>query len=394
MADRTSGCAVMGLTLLMLIAGNVRANAADGLADLHLETHGFVSFGYLKSWGNNWHGDTLEGTSEFWEAGANVIARPMDRLRLGAQLFVRDLGIYGNGQVELDWAYADWRAHDALGVQVGRVKMPLALYSEAAYIDAGRVPIFLPRYVYSTRARDALISTDGGKLYGSLGPCDWAAYAGNKHFTTTSDFANYLVYANHLGQVDSITSEYVAGGMLHWRTPLAGLETQISGLRLQGLEVQATSPNNAATVGISTPEWYIGCASLLYDRSAFTWTAEYVRYYAPRHTSITPVGGGSTLMVDSVLRDEAACLTQIWHALPWLDVYTSLEAAYSDPADRRGAPYMQNASVAVAVMPTEHWVIKLQYLHMDGTKDLDPSLNPVNPDPHTRILALKTTVDF
>lgn len=50
-----------------------------------LETHGFVSFGYLKSRGNNWLGETIDGTDEFWEAASNVIARPMNHLRLGAQ---------------------------------------------------------------------------------------------------------------------------------------------------------------------------------------------------------------------------------------------------------------------------------------------------------------------
>src|SRR4051812_25878047 len=136
---RTSAC------LALALGGSVLAAAAEDPLGLNLETHGFVSFGYLKSWGNNWHGETLDGTDEFWEAAANVISRPMDHLRLGAQLFVRDLGVYGNGKVELDWAYADWRQIDDFGIQVGRVKIPFGLYSDIIDVDAARPSVFLPR---------------------------------------------------------------------------------------------------------------------------------------------------------------------------------------------------------------------------------------------------------
>ena len=149
--------------LALLFSGIFAADGRDefNIDSLHIETHGFVSFGYLKSWGNNWLGETLDGTSEFWEAAANVIMRPMDRLRIGAQLFTRDLGIYGNGQVELDWAYIDWRIADEIGVQVGRVKLPLGIHSDEVDIDASHPAVFLPRFfIYPARSRDILMSTD------------------------------------------------------------------------------------------------------------------------------------------------------------------------------------------------------------------------------------------
>ena len=147
--------------LLGLMAPAYAADpAGDLFADLNLEAHGFVSFGYLKSWGNNWQGETRNGTDEFWEAAGNVIARPLDHLRLGAQLFVRDLGEYGNGKVELDWAYADWRASDAVGVQVGRIKIPYGLYGEAVDVDAARTTIF-QSLIYGRKERDIRLTTDG-----------------------------------------------------------------------------------------------------------------------------------------------------------------------------------------------------------------------------------------
>lgn len=157
-----------------LVAIATSAVAADSFVDdLKLETHGFVSFGYLKSWGNNWLGETLDGTDESWEAAANVIAQPMDRLSLGAQLFTRDLGIYGNARVELDWAYADWRIVDGFAVQLERVKLPLGLHSDEIDVAAARPAVFLPRsFIYPVRSRDILMSTDVGKPYGTGGPLD------------------------------------------------------------------------------------------------------------------------------------------------------------------------------------------------------------------------------
>ena len=61
--------------------------------DIHLEAHGFVSFGYLRTWDNHvYANDTIGGTSDFKEAALNAIARPWERIRVGAQLFMREIG--------------------------------------------------------------------------------------------------------------------------------------------------------------------------------------------------------------------------------------------------------------------------------------------------------------
>src|SRR5688572_24264664 len=134
-----------GTTILALaIASAAWAEEPSALESLNLEAHGFVSFGYLKTWENNWlAADTIDGTDEFYEAALNVVARPWERLRLGAQLFVRDLGAYDNGAVQLDWAYADVSFHDLLDVQAGRVKIPIGLYNENQDLDVATTQVFL-----------------------------------------------------------------------------------------------------------------------------------------------------------------------------------------------------------------------------------------------------------
>lgn len=380
--------AVVTCTILFVLAPPV-FTADDPFADLNLETHGFVSFGYLKSWGNNWHGETLDGTAEFWEAAANVISRPMDRLRLGAQLFVRDLGDYGNGKVEIDWAYADWRAADALGIQVGRVKMPFGLFCESLDIDAGRTSVFLP-IMYPTRAREILLSTDGAKFYGTLGSFDWALYGGQRQLQDDGDFANYFAYVLNLTSVETIEADSVIGGMVHWYTPIDGLAARVSLARLDELDLSGTMPG--ATVDLNIPYWWAGMFSLIYEQGPFTICAEYQRYYAENRLTIT--SGAGTEEREQVNRTDSAYVSCTWHARPWLSLYASVEGAWVDPTDRHADDYLQSFITALNVRPTEHWSLKAEFRHHHGIYGVDQQLNPGGITDDWQVLALKTTVDF
>jgi hypothetical protein len=370
--------------------------AEDPFADLNLETHGFVSFGYLKSWGNNWLGDTLDGTDEFWEAAGNVIARPMDHLRLGAQLFVRDLGTSGNGQVELDWAYADWRFTDAIGVQVGRVKMPFGLYSESLDVDAGRSSVFLP-IMYPNRAREILLSTDGAKLYGTLNNFDWVVYGGQHQLEKDGDFATYFAYRSGLGEVESIKADSEFGAMLHWYTPIDGLASRLSFAALENLTLTGTMPGKVATVELHIPYWYAGMFSLIYEAGPFTICGEYQRYYATNELTVTPNVGpnaGLSQRIDQPQRADSAYLSCTWQWRHWLSLYGSLEGAWSDPTDRHGDQYLQSVVGAINVRPTEHWSLKAEFRYNHGTFGVDPQLNPGGIADDWQVMALKTTVDF
>ena len=118
-----------------------------------VDIHGFVSQGYLQSDENNFiMAQTKEGTFEFNELGINFTTMLLPHLRAGVQLFAKDLGVIGNDQVEIDWAYGDYRWKDWAGIRVGILKIPHGLYSETRDIDALRTCILLPQSVYSNWA--------------------------------------------------------------------------------------------------------------------------------------------------------------------------------------------------------------------------------------------------
>ena len=387
----------IGSIFLGLLVGMTGAWAADSIPGqpptdpnpLNLEAHGFVSFGHLQTWGNNWLGETRSGSNEFWEAAANAIARPMDRVRIGAQLFARDLGEYDNGKAQVDWAYVDWRARDEIGIQVGRVKLPIGLYNESLDVDAARASVFLPPSIYALRSRDLYISTDGAKVYGIKGPLEYAVYGGHKEFDTNGGFATFFRQSGLGSQIDRLEVQWIAGGMVHWETPCPGLGVRLSLADAHGFTVAGSSPSGVI-VESTVDDYYIGIISLIYDLDQTTFTAEYLRLRGRGETTIAPLGQTMPLVDDT----EGIVLNATWHARPWLEWYVAGEGAFTQPGDRNGADHCYTAVAAVNVMPLPHWSIKAEFRDVHGTMGATAFDNPQGVEKHWQVLALKTTVDF
>lgn len=358
---------------------------------LNIEAHGFVSFGYLQTTDNDWLGETTDGTTEFHEAAANIIARPYDRLRIGAQLFTRDLGPYDNGRVELDWAYADYRVVDNFGFQVGRYKIPLGLYNESLDVDAARTSIFLDTSIYALRSRDLYISEDGAKIYGLIplggaGSCDFAVHIGAKKYSDDGGFATYLgqIGFGDPGSV-SVESDWLGGAMTQWNTPVSSLAFRLSFGNLHNFHTDGTSSGVAITSVVPDYSQYI--ASVLWDPGAVTIACEYTRYHGQGTISI---GNVSIPYEDN---GEGGYLAATWHIRPWLDLYSAGSVTYDDSTDRN-KPHSYRAIAAIQFTPINHLSIKCEFEHVNGTAGLLSFYNPSGLEESWNIFALKTTVDF
>ena len=122
-----------------------------------LQINGFVSQGYMESSGNNFlDSDSEDGTFEINEVGLTFNATVTDKLRIGAQILSRDLGEDGNNDIELDWAFGDYRVTDRFGVRAGKLKLPIGLYNETRDSDFLRPMAFLPQSVYDEMQRGFL----------------------------------------------------------------------------------------------------------------------------------------------------------------------------------------------------------------------------------------------
>jgi hypothetical protein len=357
---------------------------------IKLETHGFVSFGYIQSAHNNWLGPTTDGTSEFWEAAANVIARPMDRLRVGAQLFARDLVDYDNGKVTVDWAYADYRFDDAIGVQVGRFKLPLGLYNESLDVDAARTEIFLPPSVYDLQSRDFQVSTDGAKIYGMIdmsggGLLEYATYAGAKPYDLDAGYASYVAKIIGVDRLTRLDLNYLAGAMLHWSTPIDGFAVRLSGAHLNGVVIEASTPSGGVQFHA---EFYLGYFSLLYELPQVTLATEYRLVYGRGDVEL-----GGIPMPSLVDNTEGAYVSATWHASSWWETYAAIEGSWAD-AQHRAEKYAYTGVLALNVMPLPNWSMKAEIRGVRGVMGISPADNPDGISDQWAVFALKTTVDF
>lgn len=381
-------CLVLGLLAPALLAVDV---------DLHPEVHSFVSFGYLQTTGNNWLGNTKAGTGEFWEAAANAQIMPLPQTRIAGQLFARDFLRYDNGRAQVDWLFAEWQPQDMLGIQVGRVKIPLGLYNEIRDVDAARATIFLPYSIYSQRSRDIYNSTDGARIFGfgHLGPYgsfEYAAFFGHTTFATDGGFAGYLTDIG-LGGIQDLTAVYTYGGMVHWHTPVAGLAARLTAFDLRGLHATGTAPGNL-TLDAYTESYFKLIPSVIYDGGSLTLVGEAA--FNSASAEIHPDNSNGVQVAPTRILDDRTTggyLSGTWHFAHDIDTTASVERLWDDPREL-SAPNTTRFSLAARWGITAHWSIKAEYQHMIGAGAALRVDNPDGVQDHWDLFALKTTFDF
>ena len=87
-----------------------------------IQVHGFVSQGFGYSDDNNYLTmKTSQGSFAFTDAGLNMSTQLTDKFRVGAQIYVRDIGNLSKWHPQLDWATADYKFKDWFGIRGGVV---------------------------------------------------------------------------------------------------------------------------------------------------------------------------------------------------------------------------------------------------------------------------------
>ncbi|HNY65278.1 MAG TPA: hypothetical protein PKM41_07540 [Deltaproteobacteria bacterium] len=228
------------LAVLALLVTVPAWSQVEAYEYMGIDIRGFVSQGYLKSSDNNFFADTEDGTTQFDEAAINFSANVSDRLRIGLQLLARDLGSVGNNEVVLDWAVADYRWRDELGIMAGNMKLVMGLYNETRDLDMLRTFIFLPQSVYNEGWRDSSSSIQGAGLYGdiplsSLGTLSYDAQYGAVNMSDDKGADRLLEDQWPLAgigltvDVNDIDVDQTYAGSLKWITSLEGLVLGVSG---------------------------------------------------------------------------------------------------------------------------------------------------------------------
>ncbi|MGJ8687361.1 MAG: hypothetical protein ACSHWQ_07770 [Spongiibacteraceae bacterium] len=206
---------ISSLLMPLLLAYSAYGNAFE-IADLNI--HGFISQGYLKSQGNNFYGESLDGSTDFSEAALSSNWRIDNKFSIAGQIVSRDAGQIDNGGVDVDYLFLDFKAIEnsdsGLGLRLGRVRNTFGLYNDTRDTIFTRPTILMPQTVYfeGNGLREILFASNGAQLYSY-----WDADGDSTSFTLTAgrdrrfdeDVTRNLAGGAPIGRV-SITSPIFA----------------------------------------------------------------------------------------------------------------------------------------------------------------------------------------
>ncbi|HEX5228271.1 MAG TPA: hypothetical protein VFW44_11200 [Bryobacteraceae bacterium] len=209
-----------------LLAPVAHAQFDFDVAGRPVQIHSFASQGFMYSSDNNYLlADTSQGTFQFTDVGANISGQFTNKLRIGAQVYVRSIGKLGEWHPQLDWAYADYRFTDWFGIRGGKVKTALGLYNDSQDNQSLFTWALLPQSTYPLDLRSVTIAHTGGDFYGQIplkkaGSLTYTAYAGLRNF---DKYGGVYYFSEDQGIPIKGDSGLSAGGDLRWNTPLSGL---------------------------------------------------------------------------------------------------------------------------------------------------------------------------
>jgi hypothetical protein len=376
----------------LLLPGHLLASSP--LLD-NLKINGFLSQGYINSSGNNYYGDTKDGTFQLNEVGLALNSQVNERLRVGLQLLSRDVGRSGNNTVRLDWAFADYHFDDKLGFRIGKVKMPMGLYNDGRDSDFLRPMAFLPQSIYDEVKRDLLVANQGVAIYGNLpgwflGNLDYQAFAGENNFPDDSPLllglkqaATPVASVKGYGTVTDISADnkYVFGGSLILNTSIDGLRIGASYFRGKAdlYLTTITGPSQFLPAGeIEMVHRFV--YSLEYVKKLFTFAAEYSESYRKQQIF-------GTSIYDAPSQEYYAMLTV--NLTNKLSLTGLADFYYDNKHDRRGESYtapkvkimawQKDYGVGTRYDVNQNWCLKAEWHEVDGAGLFTSIFNPQGP---------------
>jgi len=374
-----------------------------------IQIHGFASEGAFLSTANDYIGVSSRGSVDLFEAGINFSKEVTDNLRVGFQLYGRDVGHFRDLPPRLDWAYFDYRWKPWLGLRGGIIKMPFGLYNEYEDVDSARLSILLPQSVYPIRNRSALLAQTGFALYGnrslgSAGDLDYQAWLG-----TLDIPENALILSG--ATLDDIDTKYVTGAQVFWNTPVEGLRVGGTFLRtsidfditldpatVQALVAAGLVPadfDGRVVIAQRPDQLWIGSAE--YTHGDWLFAAEYSRWKKHQETTLPD-------LIPTFDEDGERFYGMVARRLsPAVAVGGYYSVFDADAHDRGGHDatkfpepfyaFQRDLAVTARFDVNDHWLWKVEAHFIDGVADLDLTLNP-SPERYWGLFLVKTTVTF
>ena len=380
----------VGMTVLLgvlLGLGFIVAPAeATSLADV--DVHGFVSQGFLYSDEYNYLAhNSIDGTFEFNEVGINFSKKQSDRLRVGIQLFSRDLGDISNNKVTMDWAYGDYRWRDWLGIRAGKIKLPTGLYGEIQDMDMLYTQIIMPQGIYKSLLRETFNAVSGGGLYGVIplgviGDLNYQFVGGAVSADSESGEAKYTNnlmsgLATQSGENDYDTTY---GGAIRWDTPLEGLLLNYSissGSVRSTLLIDQSYPTIGGTTVVADADFFGQIFSLEFTWNGLVISGEY--HWIDNDIESTLLNSDTT-QVCYYLAASYKFTDLFTLGAYYAELYPDKDDKNGDKLVARGkadhGAWQKDLAMTLRFDLNDYWVFKLEGHMVDGTASVIALDNP------------------
>jgi hypothetical protein len=365
------------------------------VGNVPVQVHGFLTQGFAKSNENNFLTlKTADGSAALTDGGVNASAQINPKLRVGAQLYVRNVGDLGNGRFELDWGLVDYRFTQWIGVRGGKVKTVMGLYNDVQDIDFLHTWALLPQSMYPVDLRGSTIAHVGGDVYGDVslhsgGALAYTAYVGHRPEDPEGGYAYGLSAFNHYDSYAG-TQE---GGDVRWTTPVKGLLVGASYMQQQivgtGTSVLRGTPHREESKKDQTVQLYGQFA-----RRGFRVDVEQRRYIR------------NMLLVESnrmILGDNRGWYVSGAQRLnQYLEVgaYVSRFVPHAEQNHSLPTNHINDNALTARVDITQHFIVKVEGHFMDGYGAQDSirgfysQNNKSGLKPKTNMVILRTGVNF
>jgi hypothetical protein len=262
---------VRWLFLICMGAGSLRAQ--DWVENL--QVHGYAAQGLFFSSNNNYLGmKSSQGSLQWTDGAISVTNSVTDKLRVGIQLHMYQLGEFGGSNVGVDWASGDYRLNDRFGFRAGKIKTVFGLFNDSQDVEPVFLWILLPQSMYPIDNRSFMLSELGGEVYGELslgeghGKLKYRAQVGESYLDQQQGYTQQL--AQYGLTFPNMPLGTTRGGDLRWETPIRGWTIGASAF-VQDMD--GTSPQGAIRISpFFSPGYYTQ-----FDRAKWFFAGEYCR---------------------------------------------------------------------------------------------------------------------
>jgi hypothetical protein len=395
---------IVAVCALMVMSGvPAYAQTSFKVGPTEVQVHGSIQQGYVWSDENNFLTmPTTSGSGEMTDGAFNMSSQITKKLRVGVQLYSRNIGDLGNGDVQMDWGFADYRFHKAIGVRAGKIKTALGLFNDTQDMEFLHTWALLPQGVYPLDLRAVTIAHIGADVYGTIGLKKAGSLSYTAHWGTIPDDlkGGYRYGTNDGGiQFDGAIETKGFGGDVRWTAPIEGLTVGYSIMNSRAdTKVLFPVPALRTTIPVEvdvTP-WRRQAYFADFQRGAFRFSGE-LRDDKRGH-EFTPA-----VRPNELFNSRGWFASGAYRINDRVEVGTYYTSYVANRASDTKLPsnHISDAAVAARVEINRFWHVKVEGHFVDGYGSLSNSFtrgfyrrNNTTPAEQTKMLVVRTGINF